>query len=139
MWMVNQTRSNILDKVQAVARFFAAPKLLHWQAALHIVVYIKSTSTYGITFQRGLGNGAQLELYVDADYVHEAHDQRSFSGGVMMSAGACVSFYSRTQNPLRFHLRRQSMWRWPRVFARRFSCCISEVLFFRTAMLGVPR
>ena len=39
MRMVNQTRSNILDKVQAVARFSAAPKLLHWQAALHIVVY----------------------------------------------------------------------------------------------------
>ena len=47
--------------------------LLYWQAALRIVMYIKSTSTHDITFQRDLGNGVQLELHVDADYVHEAN------------------------------------------------------------------
>lgn len=97
MWLANQTRPDILNAVRAVARYSAAPKLLHWQAALHIVMYIKSTSTYGITFQRGLSDGVQLELYVDADYAHEANDRRSVSGGVIMCAGACVSFYSRTQ------------------------------------------
>ena len=60
-------------------------------------MYIKSTSTYGITFQRGLSSGVQLELYVDANYAHEANDRKSVSGGVVMCAVACVSFYSRTQ------------------------------------------
>ena len=127
MCLANQTRPDILNAVRAVARYSAAPKLLHWQAALHIVMYIKSTSTYGITFQTGLSDGVQLELYVDADYAHEANDQRSVSGGVMC---ALVPVYRSTlerRNPLRFRLRRQSMWRWPRVFARRFSCGISEV------------
>ena len=54
MWIANQTRPDILNAVRAVARYSAASKLLHWQVVLHIVMYIKSTSAYGITFQRGL-------------------------------------------------------------------------------------
>ena len=100
MWLANQTRPDILNAVRAVARYSAAPKLLHWQVALHIVMYIKSTSTYGITSQRGLSNGVQLELYVDVDYAHEANGRRSVSGGVVVCGGACVSFYSRTHKSI---------------------------------------
>ena len=60
-------------------------------------MYIKSTSTYGITSQKGPSDGVQLGLYVDVDYANEANDRRSVSGGVVMFAGACVSFYSKTQ------------------------------------------
>ena len=100
MWLENQTLPDIFNAVRAVARYSAAPKLLPWQAALHVVMYMKSTTTYGITFQRGLGNGVQLELYVDADYAYEASDRRSVSGGVIMCVSACVSFYSRTQKSI---------------------------------------
>ena len=65
----------------------------YWQAALHI----KSTSTYGVTFQWGLGNRVQLELYVDTDYAHETNDRMSVSGGDIMCAGAFKYFHSRTQ------------------------------------------
>ena len=95
MWLASQARPDILNAVRVVARYSAAPKLFHWQAALPIMMYIKSTSTYGITFQRGLNSGVQLELYVDAHYAH--NDRKSVSGGVVMCAGASVSFYSRTQ------------------------------------------
>ena len=61
MWLANHTRPDILNAVRAAARYSAAPKLLYWQVALHIVMYIKSTSTYGITFQRGLSNRVHLE------------------------------------------------------------------------------
>ena len=74
MWLANQTPPDILDAIRAVARYSAAPRLLHWQAALHIVMCIKSTCTYGITFQRGLSYRDQLELYVDADYAHKANE-----------------------------------------------------------------
>ena len=97
MWLANQTRPGILNVVRAVARYSAAPKLLHWQAALHILMYIKSTSTYGITFQRGVSNGVQLDLYVDTDYAYKANDLRSVSGVFIMCTGACVLFCSRTQ------------------------------------------
>ena len=100
MWLANQTRPGILNAVRGGARLSPAPKLLHWQAVLHIVLYIESTSTYGKPFQRSLGNGVQLELYVDADYVHKANYRRSVSRGVIMCAGACASFYSRTQKSI---------------------------------------
>ena len=95
--LMRQTRPDIFNAVRAVARYSAAPKLFHWQAALRVVMCITSTSTCGSTFQRGLSSGVQLELYVDANYAHEANDRKSVSGGVVMCAVACVSFYSRTQ------------------------------------------
>lgn len=97
MWLANQTRPDILNAVRAVARYSHAPKEVHWQAAMHIARYIRCTSSYGITFQRGKTDGVRLVLYVDSDYANKATDRRSVSGGVVMCAGACVSFFSRTQ------------------------------------------
>lgn len=37
---------------------------------------------------------------MDAGYAHKANYRRSVSGGAVMCAGACVSFYSRAQNRL---------------------------------------
>ena len=59
--------------------------------------YIRFTSSYGISFQKGMGSGVQLELHLSADYERKAVDRRSMSGGVVMCAGACVSFFSRAQ------------------------------------------
>ena len=36
-------------------------------------------------------------MYVDSDYTSKATDRRSVSKSVVMYAGACVSFFSRTQ------------------------------------------
>ena len=64
MWLANQTRPDILNAVRAVARYSHSPKLVHWKAALQILQYIRLTSGHGITFQRGMGSGVNLELYV---------------------------------------------------------------------------
>ena len=46
----------------------------------------------------GMGSGVDLELYVDSDFASRDTNRRSVSGGVVMCAGACVSFFfSRTQ------------------------------------------
>ena len=97
MWLANQTRPDILNAVRAGARYSHAPKLVRWKAALHILMFIRFTSSYGITFQRGTVNGVGLEVFVDSDIASRATDRRSVSGGVVMCAGACVSFFSRTQ------------------------------------------
>ena len=94
MWLANQTRPDILNAVRAVARYSHAPKLVHWKAALHILMYIRFTSSYGITFQRGATSGVGLEVFVDSDFASRATDRRFVSGGVVMCAGACVSFFS---------------------------------------------
>ena len=80
-----------------MARYSHAPKLVHWKAALHVLLYVRFTSGYGITFQRGTAIGVGCEVYVDSDYGSRATDRKSVSGGVVMCAGGCVSFFSRTQ------------------------------------------
>ena len=90
MWLANQTRPDILNTVRRVERYSHSPKLVHWKAALHILQY---TSGHGITFQRGMGSGVDLELNVDSDFASRATNRRSVSGGVVMCAGACVSFF----------------------------------------------
>ena len=97
MWLANQTRSYILNAVRAVTRYSHAPKLVLWKAALHILMYVRFTSSYGITFQRGAVSGVSLEVFVDSDFASTATDRRSVSDGVVMCAGACVLFFSRTQ------------------------------------------
>ena len=44
-----------------------------------------------------MGSGVDLELYVISDFASRDTNRRSVSGGVVMCAGACVSFFSRTQ------------------------------------------
>ena len=61
----------------------------------------------GSTCQRGIDTGVQLEFYVDADCAYKATDWRSISGGVVMCAGACVSFSLGYRHALRFLLRKR--------------------------------
>ena len=97
MGLANQTRPDIFNAVRAVARYSHAPKLVHWKAALHVIMYVRFASSYGNTFQRGTASGVGLEVFVDSDFASRATDRRSVSGGVVMCDGACVSFLSRTQ------------------------------------------
>ena len=97
VWLANQTRPDILNAVWAVARHSHAPKRLHWQAATHVLMYFRFTSSFGITFQRGMVGGDRMELFVDSDFTSKATDRQSVSGAVVMFAGACVMYLCRTQ------------------------------------------
>ena len=66
----------------------------------HLVLflgYVRRTSSFGVTFQRGSEGGLNLQAFADADYASKAADRRSVSGGFVICAGACVSWFSRTQ------------------------------------------
>ena len=44
-----------------------------------------------------MGSGFDFKLYVDSDFASRDTNRRSVSGGVVMCAGACVTyFFSRT-------------------------------------------
>ena len=69
----------------------------------------------------GMGSGVDLELYVDSGFPSRDTNRRSVPGGVVMCAGACVSFYFLgRRRVLPFLLLRQSMLRWPRGSRRQF-------------------
>ena len=97
MLLANHTRPDILNAVRAVARYSHAPKRLHWQAAMHVLMWVRFMSSFGITFQRGMVGGDRMDLFVDSDFVSKATDRRPVSGAVVMFAGACVMYLCRTQ------------------------------------------
>ena len=97
MWLSTQTRPDISNAVRAVARYCAPPKFVHWRAALGILGYVRRTSSFGMTFQRGALAGLNLHVFADADYASVAADRRSVSGGLVMCGGGSVSWFSRTQ------------------------------------------
>ena len=84
MWLANQARPYILNAVRGVARYSHSSKLVHWKTALHILQNIRLTSGHGITFQRGMGSGVDLELYLDSDFASRDTNRRSVSGDVAM-------------------------------------------------------
>ena len=90
MWLAISTHPDISSAVRAVARYCSTPKAIHWKAALGILAYIKGTSDFGITYQRGTLANIVLEVLADADYASKATDRRSVSGGAIMCEGACV-------------------------------------------------
>ena len=59
-WLANQTHPDILNAVRAVARYLHAPKRLHWQAAMHVLMYVRFTGSFGIIFQRGMVAGDRM-------------------------------------------------------------------------------
>ena len=67
MGLSTQTRPDISNAVRAVGRYCAAPKRVHWRAALGILGYVRRTSSFGITFQRGWVEGLNLQAFADAD------------------------------------------------------------------------
>ena len=68
--------------VRAVARYSHALTFVYWKTTLHVLMCIRFTSSYGITFQRGTEAGVNLEL--DSDYASKVIDWRSDLGSVVM-------------------------------------------------------
>ena len=97
MWLANQTRPDILNAVRAVARYSHAPKRLHWQAAMHVLVHVRFTSSFGITFQRGIVRRGRMEFFVDSNFASKATNRRSVFGAVVTFADAYVMYLCRTQ------------------------------------------
>ena len=83
----------------------------HWRAAVGILEYVRRTTLFGISFQRGILGGLSLQVFGDAVYGSKAAYRRTVAGGLV----ACgVPVYLRfvghrhASHALR---RRQSTWR----------------------------
>ena len=62
MWLSTQTRPDISNAASAVARYGASPEFVYWRAALGTLGYVRRTSSFGITFQRGTSAGLNLQV-----------------------------------------------------------------------------
>ena len=83
-----------------------------------------------------MGSGVDLKLYVDSDFAGRATNRRPVSGSVVMCAGACVSFFSRTQKSVTlFSTEAEYVAMAAGIKETTFFCGIWS-LYFRTATLG---
>lgn len=86
------TRPDISQALGALARYMAAPTVVHWQAAKGVLRYIAGTPNFGITF-----GGLELTAYCDADYAGDVDTRRSTTGYVFIMGGGAISWSSRLQ------------------------------------------
>ena len=96
MWGAKATRLDLSQPVHDIARFQSKPGLNHWKALLHILVYVKVTLDYGITYR---SDGTLRPIgYVNASYGHCTDTGRSTGGYVFTIAGGPVSWSSKRQS-----------------------------------------
>ena len=107
MWLSISTRPDISNTVRAVARYYTAPRAIHWKTALGILEYIYGTSEYGITFQRGILSSISLEVFADTDYASKIIGRRYQMGRLCVEMLVYVGFPG-LRNALPFRPQKQS-------------------------------
>jgi hypothetical protein len=93
MYIAVGTRPDILYAVGRLSAFLDCYRLEHWEAAIHVVQYLKGTRTLGLT----LGGSNNLELigYSDSDYANCIKTSRSVAGYCFTLGLGMISWHSR--------------------------------------------
>lgn len=88
------TRPDLAQAVGVLSRFMSRPEREHWDAALHVLRYLKGSPDLGIVYSR---DGDDMVGWVDADYGGDKTTRRSTTGCVFMMSGGAVAWTSRLQ------------------------------------------
>ena len=88
------TRPDISTAVSNCGRFCSNPGIIHWNALLQIVRYLKGTRNYALT----LGGGKpELSAYSDANWIGESTEGRSRTGGTVFFGNGPIVWTSKLQ------------------------------------------
>jgi hypothetical protein len=118
MYMMICTRPDICFAVNQLTRHFQLPQKHHWEAALRVLAYLKTTRRLGLSFPGGRsakpmraffkglrdltdneGVEAGLIGWSDADWAGDEEDRKSTSGYVVqLASGALMSYGCRKQS-----------------------------------------
>ncbi|CAM8904632.1 unnamed protein product [Rhodiola kirilowii] len=90
------SRPDIAYVVGVCARYQANPKESHLLQVKRIIKYVCETADYGIWYTKD--TNSFLVGYCDADWVGNAEDQMSTSGGCFFLGNNLVSWFSNKQN-----------------------------------------
>jgi hypothetical protein len=98
MYLMLGTRPDLAYTVAALGQHSACPGTDHQRALDHAFHYLRATSDWKLTFQRGAPNGTILKGFVNANWASDVNDRKSTSGFVFMLAGGAVSWGSKKQS-----------------------------------------
>lgn len=93
---LTHTRPDISFSVQHLSQFMACPRQPHWDAALHVLRYLKQNPEQGLFFSST--TSYQLTAYYDADWVACPHTRKSVSGFVVFLGDSLISWKSKKQH-----------------------------------------
>lgn len=117
LWLSNVSRPELAFIAGQLARFVSNPGMVHYRAALRVLVYLRGTVEQALVFKPTPESG--LRAFVDADW----STRFSISGGVIEFMGCLVHWLSRTQRSVSMSSTESEY------FA---SCLLArEVLYFR--------
>ena len=98
LYVATWTRPDISFAVSQIASFQDNPTNAHWQAAKHILRYLKGTRTLGLTFSANPSSSSStLTGYADASWGEDLDTRKSQTGYVFMLGNASVSWNSKLQ------------------------------------------
>lgn len=89
------THPDICFAVNKVCQFMHAPTTTHWQALKHILRYLKSTMTHGLSFQPS--SHLNLVCYTDPDWANCPNDRKSTNGHCCFLGPNLISWSSTKQ------------------------------------------
>jgi len=97
------SRPDIAFAVSELSRFISAPAQSHFEAAKHLLRYLKGTRDLGLRYSKTSSGPPSSGLnilygYVDSDWAGCPDTRRSTSGFVLMLNGATVSWKSKRQS-----------------------------------------
>jgi hypothetical protein len=97
IYLAVNTRPDISHAVGILSRFMSCPTDKHWDAAKHVLRYLKGTSSLGLSYSGTQVQGEQGIMYVDADFAADVDKRKSTTGAVMILQGAAVLWISKLQ------------------------------------------
>ena len=117
LWLSNVSRYYITFISGTLAKFVSNPAMIHYRAALRVLIYLNGTADRALTLSTNTNR--PLSAYVDSDW----GSQFSISGGIIELFGCPIHWFSRTQKSVSMSSTE----------AEYFATCIMvrEVLFVR--------
>lgn len=89
------TRPDIVCAVRTLSQFMGEPRLLHWNATLRLLRYIKSTPGQGLLLPSI--NSLELKAYCDSDWAGCCMTRCSISGYCIFLGSSLISWKSKKQ------------------------------------------
>jgi transposase InsO family protein len=101
IYLAVNTRPDISHAVGILSRFMSSPTDKHWEAAKHVLRYLKGTPHLGLTYSGYKATEIQgvidATMYADADFAADVDKRKSTTGAVMIMQGAAVVWISKLQ------------------------------------------
>ncbi|XP_021617918.1 uncharacterized mitochondrial protein AtMg00810-like [Manihot esculenta] len=92
---INLTRPDICYAVQHLSQFMNKPRKPHWEAALHVLRYLKGSLHQGLYFP--MSDDLSLSAYCDSDWAACTYSGKSLSGYCIYLGPCLISWKTKKQ------------------------------------------